>query len=349
VRVPERFVRFIYRYAGGSESTANLDEASFANAVSASGSGGQSQKRAVRARRVPSYPPARGRDAWLLEGSDWDALRRAAAGLLRAEPEVPIFVEDADDPDVARLERAGFRRGAARVSILGVERYWVPPRGNLPTPGDLAKRALAGIVPAGALVVNGDRAGRSVYLTFDDGPHPEHTPRILDALAAASATATFFVVGRDAESHPDIVRRIVAEGHTLGHHSYSHGPPARTSARELMDEVSRTVALLRDIVGYAPRLFRPPRGQLTSEKLVRLWLARQRVILWNVDPRDFACATPADLAAALNGGQLVAGDIVLLHDDTPLLLPILADLARGLGRRGLELRALEPSVHGDRS
>lgn len=331
MRVPERFVRYVYRYAGGSDDA---------------GGGGElaAIEQAIRARRVPGYPPARGCDAWLLEGGDWDALRRAAAGLRRTEPEVPIFVEveDAIDRDPSRLERAGFRRRAARLSILGLERYLVPERGALPSPGDLAKRALAGIVPAGALVVHGDRSGHEVHLTFDDGPHPEHTPRVLDALAAAGATATFFVVGRDAEKHPDLVRRITDEGHTLGHHSYSHSSPPRTSARTLLEEVRRTVEILRDIVGYAPRLFRPPRGQLSSEKLVRLWLARQKVILWNIDPRDFACASPADLAAAMNAGQLVAGDIVLLHDDTPLVPPILADLKQGLARRGLDLRAFEP-------
>jgi peptidoglycan-N-acetylglucosamine deacetylase len=322
VRAPDGFVRYVYRYAGGSDGSTAHDPAC--------------AKPAVRARRVPDYPPAHGGDAWLLDGGDWDARRRAAAGLLRTEPRVPVFIED-PERDLSRLERAGFRRSAARLSILGLDRYLVPARGVFPSLGELAKRVLAGVVPAGALVVRGDRHGQAVHLTFDDGPHPEHTPRLLDALAAASATATFFVVGRDAEKHPDIVRRIAAEGHTVGHHSFTHGSPPRTSARTLMDEVRRTVELLRDILGYAPRLFRPPRGQLSSEKLVRLWLARQKVVLWNVDPRDFACASSADLAAA----------IVLLHDDTPLLPPILADLARGLTRRGLDLRALTPSLDGN--
>jgi peptidoglycan-N-acetylglucosamine deacetylase len=350
VRVPERFVRYVYRYAGGSDASGADSDDVLSTAE---------PRLAVHARRVPDYPPARGGEAWLLDtldngSSDWDARRRAAAGLLRAEPRVPVFVEvgsgsrpaaDGQMGDMSRLERAGFRRSAARFSILGFDRYVVPQRGQLPSLGELGKRALAGIVPASALVVRGDPRSHAVHLTFDDGPHPEHTPRLLDALAAACATATFFVVGRDAEKHPDIVRRIAAEGHTIGHHSFTHGPPRRTSARALMEEVRRTVELLRDILGYAPRLFRPPRGQLTSQKLVRLWLARQKIVLWNVDPRDFACASPADLAAAMDEGQLTAGDIVLLHDDTPLLPPILTDLARGLGRRGLDLRALEPEGH----
>lgn len=298
----------------------------------------------VPARRVPGYPPAGGRDAWLLEpnGHGWEGARETAAQLRFAEPGTPIFVESQGNEDNAAVERAGFRRRAARLRLLGVERYLVPPRGVLPSPGDLAKAALAAATPGDRLVVRGDPRSASVHLTFDDGPHPEHTPVLLDALAAAGATATFFVVGAQAEKRPDLVKRIVAEGHALGHHSYTHSSPPRTSARALLEEVKRTCDLLGDLVGYAPRLFRPPRGQITTEKLARLWLARQKVMLWNVDPRDFACATSDDLRAALVDRDLRGGDIVLLHDDHPRFAPLLPELARDLGQRGLKLRALDP-------
>src|SRR5262249_4305718 len=290
------------------------------------------------------YPPARGHDAWLLEregSGGLDGLRQAAARLIRDEPDTQVFVEAQRGGEGGEeLERAGFRRRAARIRGLGRDRWIVPAHGTMPSFGDLAKAAIAGVVPGERLIVHGDRAGRSLRLTFDDGPDPERTPRVLDRLAELGATATFFVIGANAEKRPDLVRRIVDEGHALGHHSFTHSSPPRTSATKLMDEVRRTRELLAGIVGFAPRLFRPPRGQLTGAKLARLWLAGQKVVLWNVDPRDFACSTAADLRAVLVGRTPEAGDIVLLHDDSPHVLPVLPDLARAVTQRGLALRML---------
>ncbi len=125
----------------------------------------------------------------------------------------------------------------------------------------------------------------AVCLTFDDGPHPEHTPRLLDALAAEHVKATFFVVGCRAQRYPDLVRRMVREGHDVGHHSYFHREPAATSCRSLMWEVDETVGLLRDEFGIHSTLFRPPKGVVTLPKLTGLWARGQTVVLWTVDAR----------------------------------------------------------------
>src|SRR5207248_3179366 len=120
-------------------------------------------------------------------------------------------------------------------------------------------------------LVRGPRPSNSVCLTFAHGPPPVHTPQVLDALKAAGVPATFFVVGERAERHPTLIRRIVSEGHTLGHHSFTHSPPPLTPAAQLLDEVRRTGTLLRDITGRAPTLFRPPHGKLTTRKALGLW------------------------------------------------------------------------------
>ena len=108
---------------------------------------------------------------------------------------------------------------------------------------------MAATLPRTLFMVSGPRDSNSVCLTFDDGPHPEHTVRVLDVLRRESVPATFFVIGERAEKCPDVVRCIVQEGHTLGHQTFFHTDPAQTSASQLLAEVRRTTATLSRIVG----------------------------------------------------------------------------------------------------
>ncbi len=198
----------------------------------------------------------------------------------------------------------------------------------------LVKRGLGSIVPSQWLLLQGPPDSRAVCLTFDDGPHPVYTPRVLDALARQRVTATFFVVGQMAERHPELVRRIAAEGHVLANHSWSHANPEALDAATLIDEVRRTADLIASLTGVRPALFRPPHGKLTASKLVRLWLARQSVVLWSVDPRDHD-AGPAEAVRtflALHPWQ--GGDVVLLHDvheEAARLVPLTAEAVRARG------------------
>src|SRR4051812_27039160 len=135
------------------------------------------------------------------------------------------------------------------------------------------RSALAMSVPRKWLLVSGP-ANAGVCLTFDDGPHPEHTPRVLDALREHGVTATFFVIGEQAEKYPEVVRRMAAEGHAVAQHSYSHSEPSQTSTRKLLDEIAQTTRLLTDTLGTpaGPHAswFRPPKGELTAGKLLAL-------------------------------------------------------------------------------
>jgi peptidoglycan/xylan/chitin deacetylase (PgdA/CDA1 family) len=170
-----------------------------------------------------------------------------------------------------------------------------------------------------------------VYLTFDDGPHPQHTPRILDALRASGVKATFFVLGSVVDQHPDLVRRILDEGHIVGNHTYSHAP---RSVRSLLLEVGRTSEALMRAAGASTDLFRPPRGTLSAVGLALLWFAGLRVVLWNVDPRDFAACSADELLNTFAVRPLRGGDIVLLHDDsaaTAEALPRIIECTRAAG------------------
>lgn len=207
-----------------------------------------------------------------------------------------------------------------------------------------ARAAMAGTLPRRLFLVQGPPSSRSVGLTFDDGPHPEHTPRLLDVLKDHGVPATFFLIGRHAEAHPEIVARIVAEGHAIGGHSYEHGPPDQVSARRLLEEVRRTADLLAGPLGHPTRLFRPPHGKLTLAKLWGLWRAGQSVILWNVDPKDFAGRTSGEVHDRLRARPPRGGDIVLLHDNHPHAAAVLPEFIAAVRARGLEFTTVAPWV-----
>jgi peptidoglycan/xylan/chitin deacetylase (PgdA/CDA1 family) len=179
------------------------------------------------------------------------------------------------------------------------------------------RTALAAALPAHRFMTRGPTSGHQVALTFDDGPHPEHTARLLDGLAAHELPATFFVVGREAERHRALVERAAREGHAIGHHSWTHSEPSQTSAQVLLDEVHRSVALLADITGRRCDRFRPPKGALTAAKFAVLWRADQRIVLWSADPRDYQMSDATALAAWAAPQRPRAGEIVLLHDIHP--------------------------------
>ncbi|HEY4099483.1 MAG TPA: polysaccharide deacetylase family protein [Gemmatimonadales bacterium] len=187
--------------------------------------------------------------------------------------------------------------------------------GDRPNPFRQAARAvLLRVVPRSMLIASLPRGSGSVALTFDDGPHPVWTPKILDALGAAGARATFFLIGAHAAAHPDVVRRIAAEGHAVGHHSWTHSEPAATSAKMLLQETAQTRRLLEDLTGAPVPLFRPPHGKLTTTKLIGVWRQRNAIVLWNEDPKDFRMAAADELVGWARTRTWRPGEIILLHD-----------------------------------
>lgn len=177
----------------------------------------------------------------------------------------------------------------------------------------------------------------AVALTFDDGPHPETTPRLLDLLARYGAKATFFVVGERAARYPDLVRRIRDHGHALGIHGLRHRTMVLQNAREIAQDLTEAKQILDDLSGQNVRLVRPPYGFKTvtlGRVAARLGFA---LVAWSCDPRDYDEPGAPVLRARL-AARLRPGDIVLLHERpgrpaalVAALPGVLADLAtRGL-------------------
>lgn len=201
-------------------------------------------------------------------------------------------------------------------------------------------------------VVRGPKGARGVALTFDDGPDPVWTPRVLSALDDAGAKATFFVIGRKAEAHPELVREIVARGHAVGLHSYAHDRLfSLRSAASVRRDLSEGLRVLAAITGERPYLFRPPIGH-TNPIIARVSEALDLVVVgWTVGGRDGVRADPDAVCARVRAG-LRDGAIVLLHDAAergdhepagPRALPaILAAIAEAR----LEVVPLAPWVGG---
>jgi cellulose synthase/poly-beta-1,6-N-acetylglucosamine synthase-like glycosyltransferase/peptidoglycan/xylan/chitin deacetylase (PgdA/CDA1 family)/spore germination protein YaaH len=159
-----------------------------------------------------------------------------------------------------------------------------------------------------------------VTLTFDDGPDPKWTPQILDILKAANVKAAFFLVGANAEEYPDLVRRIVAEGHEIGNHTYYHPNLALAWPEHVRVELNATQLLLETITGRSTTLFRPPYAADTSPskitELAPIQMAQELgylVVLENIDPQDWA-RPGADIILQRIKQQRRDGSIILLHD-----------------------------------
>ncbi|GAA4225804.1 polysaccharide deacetylase family protein [Actinomadura meridiana] len=187
-----------------------------------------------------------------------------------------------------------------RADVL--DHYLRKPAGPLPRfiPGDPEPR-------------RGAEQPRQVALTFDDGPCPPYTDRILDILRSYRITASFFCVGLNAASHPATVRRIAEEGHTLGNHTWSHPYLPDLGLDELAFQLEATATAMSRAAGSRPHLVRPPYGAGRPEVLD--WLAERDLVcvLWDNDSRDWAAPGAAAIAERVVR-QVRGGSVVLLHD-----------------------------------
>ena len=149
-----------------------------------------------------------------------------------------------------------------------------------------------------------------VALTFDDGPRRGTTDRLLEGLKERGASATFFLVGEEAERYPELVRRMQAEGHQVGNHTWSHVRLEGASTAVIQEEVGKTEELLETLLGGSGYWLRPPYGLITpgTEKLVRVPMVK-----WSVDPRDWESKNTDKVVQAILK-NVKPNSIILLHD-----------------------------------
>ncbi|WP_240795475.1 polysaccharide deacetylase family protein [Aquibacillus halophilus] len=164
------------------------------------------------------------------------------------------------------------------------------------------------------IVLRGPQSENKVALTFDDGPDPRFTPQILDVLKEYNIKATFFVMGARAEAYPDLVKRIIEEGHIIGNHTYWHpNLVEEADINTLEREVTKTEATLAELIGYQTKLFRAPYGFLYNELVEKLANMNYTVVGWTVDSLDWQEAPPEEIAYNVLS-NIHPGAIILMHD-----------------------------------
>jgi len=262
---------------------------------------------------------------------------------------------DAGPQDLAQtrtLSRRGFMLLAAALPSCRAAPPLAPPAGAVKTTANAGYRTppVHGPVPRNPDAAYGSNFGKNsgitvtrvlvsgnyVAMTFDDGPHPQNTPRLLDMLRARNIKATFYVIGRSVDLYPQIVRRTVAEGHEMGNHSQTHRLLSKLSDAEVRSELSRCRDAIGRAAGVRPRTMRPPYGGL---------LQRQRelayhefgypTILWSVDPLDWKRPGPSVVASRIKAGAS-SGGIILAHDLHSQTVDAMPAALDGLLRRGFK-------------
>lgn len=184
-------------------------------------------------------------------------------------------------------------------------------------------------------------SGTACALTFDDGPHPLHTPQVLEILGRHGVKASFFLVGEYALRAPELVRRIAQEGHCVASHTFSHRELPALSRDELARELTDCREVLRQLTGTDTRLIRPPRGRIDVRSLVRLKRWEYRVVHWSKTYSDYLKDGSSALLARMRERGLEPRDIALFHDTNPYTVEALEQMLplwRAAGRSFVSLQ-----------
>lgn len=259
-------------------------------------------------------------------GSRGPTVRQAQSLLNRHGYPVPVtgYYGRVTARQVRRFQAAHGIRGTGQVGPLTWPKLL----------GDGGGPAPAGPAPAGP--------GGVVYLTFDDGPTPAYTAPILALLARYRARATFFVIGRNAAAHPELVRQEHAAGHGVGNHTWNHRRLNGLEDGRLEAEVDATSAVIGRATGTPVRCLRPPYATVDAASADRARARGLRLVLWDVDSNDWRRPGVAAIAGRVLG-RVRSGDVVLLHDgggDRTQTVAALEQVLASLSARGFRFSAL---------
>lgn len=179
-----------------------------------------------------------------------------------------------------------------------------------------------------------------VALTFDDGPHPVYTPQLLDGLKERGVHATFFVVGENIPGNEEILKRMDAEGHLIGNHTYSHVKLSELDTARACAEVEKTNALICEVTGKEPEFIRPPFGEWKKTMECSLEMIP---VLWDVDPLDWTTKNMA-LVVERVLKDTKPGDIILLHDYYQSSVDAALEIVDALMERGYKFVTVDELI-----
>ena len=185
--------------------------------------------------------------------------------------------------------------------------------------------------------------GKNVALTFDDGPHPRYTEKILEILKQNGVPATFFLVGKQMERYPDLVRKIARDGHEIGNHTYSHPDLTTLTKMELTAELKKTGDLAESITSEKMRYFRPPGGHYNPAVVETAEELGYKMALWTVFPKDHA-SPPVNVIEERVLKEVKPNGVVLLHSGIENTLRALPDLIVALRKEGFRFVKLSENA-----
>jgi polysaccharide deacetylase family sporulation protein PdaB len=184
------------------------------------------------------------------------------------------------------------------------------------------------------IVSHGNESLNQVALTFDDGPNRKHTPQILDILRQYNVKGTFFVLGEQVRENPAMLKRIAEEGHEIGNHTFSHPQLKKLSDEKVREQIVSTQEEIRAVLGFAPKLLRPPYGAYKKASLSLFEELGLHVILWSVDTNDWR--RKGDVIARTVSRDSKNGSIILFHDSKTETVRVLPQIIEELKGRGLQ-------------
>jgi len=193
------------------------------------------------------------------------------------------------------------------------------------------------------IIWKGPAGSTDVFLTFDDGPHPDHTVKVLDLLKTEKVSGTFFLIGANVLLHPGIAERIQAEGHTIGSHGHSHRRLDWKKTDRVLSDIGNADRAIEMAVGRRPVLFRPPYGRFDPR--FRKWMRESghRLVLWSLLAGDFLELKPEALVERI-WKHMHPGAVIVLHDghrNAPTMIAALPELIRRLKAAGFAFKRLD--------
>ncbi len=187
-----------------------------------------------------------------------------------------------------------------------------------------------------SLNANGEITKKYVALTFDDGPNKEFTPLVLGLLKKYNAKATFFCIGKNIKKHPELFKKIIADGHTVGNHTYSHNAQfGFYSVKNVINEIKITNELIAELTEKKNKLFRPPFGVTNPSIKKALKLTDMQSIGWNIRSLDTTSKSSKAIISQIKK-KVKRGDVILLHDTSEKSIAVLEQLLVYLNQQELE-------------
>ena len=173
---------------------------------------------------------------------------------------------------------------------------------------------------------------KKIALTFDDGPDAEYTPMLLDGLAERGVKATFFVIGKEAEAQPQLMERIVKEGHLVGNHTYNHVDLQSMTAAAAQKEIKKANEVIAKYTGEEPCFLRPPFGSASSKIEKEMEMIQ---VLWSIDTMDWSCKDEERICNTVYR-EIEDNSIILMHDEYPATVRAALSIIDNLQKRGYE-------------